>query len=236
MKIFCVIPALNEEGNLSVLTTQLVYALEKEDVSYTIFFVLQGHDGSKTILNKLRKKNSHIEYVYYPKALGIGRSYRTGFQNVNKSATHILTLDADLNHNPADLHRFLTNMAKTRSDIVIGSRFIEGGRFDDKRAWKRIISKGVNSLIRTLMGLSVHDATSGYRLITKKVIVDITAKLCESGYPFYPEFILRAQKAGFTISEIPITYAPRMWGKSKMGKVKTLYDYIKFFPKIFLNF
>src|SRR3989344_9160438 len=225
LKIFCVIPAFNETGNLAELTNKLIKIFSKEKINYKILYVLQGDKKSVSLLKQLKKIYPQIHYVYYPKALGIGLAYKIGFQKVENQYTHILTLDADLNHQPEELTKFLKLYRKENPDIIIGSRFIPGGGFNDKRIWKKLISFLTNSLITSLLSVKVHDITSGYRLIRKEVIEKIKDKLREKGYPSYMELILCAHKLGFEIKEVAIIYSPRKWGKSKMKKIGTFIDY-----------
>lgn len=233
IKILCIIPAFNEAGNLKPLTMELIRNLKKISRFYRLLFIIQGNDRSDVEIKKLQKKYpKKIKAYYFSRALGIGWAYKTGFDKVNKSATHVLTLDADLNHDPKILKNFFIQLEKTKSDIVVGSRFIEKGAFYDKRLWKRIISRCINLFLKMILDLPISDATSGYRLIRSNVISTIGKMLKEKGYPAYLEFILISHKCGFRISEIPIIYTPRIWGKSKMNKIKTFRDYLLFLPKI----
>jgi len=234
--IFCLIPAFDEKGNLAELTQRLVTVLQKTGIKFKIFFVLQGNISNRKTAVKLKREYPQVDFIYYPKALGIGRAYQLGFLHVDKKYSHILTLDADLNHQPEELPKFLTAWKKTRPDIIIGSRYIRGGKFQDNRIWKRICSFTTNMFVTKLLKIDVHDITSGYRLIRKEAAETIAGKLKEKGYPSYMEFILLAQKSGFSIKEIPISYIPRKWGKSKMGKITTLFNYFLFLPKAFLFF
>ncbi len=236
MKIFCVIPAYNEEGNLAELCQRLVTSLKREKIDFKIFFILQGAENNLKLIKRLALKYQKIDYLYFPYALGIGKAYRIGFENIKSNYTHILTLDADLNHRPEELPKFIKLWKKTKADIIIGSRFIAGGKSFEKRRWKKIASGLINKLINKILNLRIADKSSGYRLINKKVILKIRDKLKERGYPSYIELILLAQKYNFTIREVPITYIPRNWGKSKMSKTKTLIDYFFFLIKIFFNF
>jgi len=234
MKLLCLIPAYNEKGNLSTLVKRLSAKLKKFGIKYTLLFIIQGTDGSLDLIKRLKKKYPEIDFLYFPEPLGIGAAYKTGFHHVNKTITHILTLDADLNHDPEALDDFFQTQKKENPDIVIGSRFMEGGRFQDKRVWKRIVSLAVNILTTKLLKFDVHDITSGYRLVKKNVIIKICKDLKETGYPSYMEFILLSKKYGFKMKEVPINYVPRKWGKSKMKKVQTSIDYLFFFTKLLL--
>lgn len=232
MKVFCVIPAFNERDNLTPLIKKLHHQLSAQKITFKIFFVIQGNDGSRQILEKLKKKyKDKLDFVYFPKALGIGNAYREGFKHIGRKYTHILTLDADLNHDPKELSKFFWLAKKSNADMIIGSRFIKKGRFNDKRIWKKLTSFLVNFFITKLLKIKVHDITSGYRLIKYEVIDKIKNELREKGYPCYMEFALLVHKYGFKIKEVPITYKPRVWGKSKMKKWRTFLDYLFFFVK-----
>lgn len=236
MKILCLIPAYNEKGNLTELVKKLSFQLSKIGLQYELLFIIQGTDGSFNLMKKLEKYYKQIHFLYFPKPLGIGTAYQVGFAQIDKTTTHILTLDADLNHDPVLISQFLQALNKEHADIIIGSRFMKGGQFQDRRIWKRVISFIINILITKLFKIDVHDITSGYRLMKKNVVTAIYKDLKESGYPSYMELILQAKIHGFIIKEIPIKYIPRRWGKSKMNKIKTFFDYLFFFIRILSAF
>jgi dolichol-phosphate mannosyltransferase len=228
MNILCIIPAYNEKGNLQELVKQLRSEFRRQHLTYTIRFIIQGDDGSVEILDHLNQSRDDIEYNYFAQPLGIGNAYRRGFESIPKKYTHILTMDADLNHAPSEFNKFLLCFHSTKPDVIIGSRFIPGGSFHDRRIWKRVISVGMNAFITALTGIKVHDISSGYRLIKREVIDDIGRSLQQPGYPSYMEFMLLAHKRGYTVAEVPINYIPRIWGKSKMKTLDTMIQYLKF--------
>lgn len=228
MKIFCLIPAYNEKGNLLLLIEKLYNLLEKLRVKSEIFFVIQGTDGSEQLLRKIKKTHKEVDWIYFKAPLGIGKAYKEGFKKVKKGYTHVLTLDADLNHDPSVLPSFIKKMKETDGDIIIGSRFMKGGSFNDKRKWKRIISNLVNRFMTFMLGIEIHDISSGYRLMKVEVVEKIRENLIEKGYPGYMEFIIRARREGFKIAEVPIVYTPRIWGTSKIRKGRIFLDYLVF--------
>lgn len=232
MKILCLIPAYNERGNIEPLVKLLHRSFSSLSLPYFIFFIIQGNDGSAQLLETLKKRYGRLDFISFPKPLGIGRAYREGFHHINKSFSHILTMDADLNHDPDDLSKFLEIMKKMKADIVIGSRFMKQGKFSETRRWKRLASMALNRLLVWLFKLPVNDISSGYRLIRIHVIKEVRDTLHENGYPAYMEFILRSHKQGFSLHEVPITYTPRVWGKSKMNAIKTCRDYMLFLFKL----
>ncbi len=232
MKLLYLIPAYNEKGNLRQLVKKITSVSKKIGINYRILFIIQGTDGSLDLVKKLKKTYKEIYFIYFPKPLGIGSAYKIGFENIKKDVTHILTMDADLNHDPSKISQFFQILKRYKADIIIGSRFMKDGQFRDKRIWKRILSFVTNLLITKLFKIEVHDITSGYRLIKKRVIATIHQELKETGYPSYMEFIIKAKKHGFIIKELPIIYSPRKWGKSKMNKFETTFDYLFFFIKM----
>lgn len=232
MKLFCLIPAYNETGNLIPLTEGLVNIIPKFSPDYKIFFIIQGDNKSLKILKKLKRKYKNIDWVYYEKALGIGKAYKIGFEKVDGDYTHVLTLDADLNHDPAFIPDFINKMKNKKADLVIGSRFIKGGSFNDRRQWKKFISFIVNKIISRIVRLNIHDLSSGYRLIKRNVIENVRSELQETGYPNYMELIIKTARKNYSLSEVPIVYRARVWGKSKMGKIRTMYDYLKFLLRL----
>ncbi len=239
MRICCLIPAFNEKGNLKELIEKLEAFFTKEKIKFFIFFVIQGNDGSRALLSQLKLKHKHIDFIYFPNALGIGKAYRIGFKKVAKMPkeyTHILTLDADLNHNPAELPKFFESAKSTHADIIIGSRFVQGGKFQDKRIWKKVVSTLVNVCITRLLKIPIQDTTSGFRLIKRTVVDTLQNTLSENEYPAYMEFILLARRKKFRMQEVSITYAPRKWGVSKMNPMRTFLDYLFFLPGVFTRF
>jgi len=234
-RIYCVIPALNERGNLKTLLDRIEKALSQITGYFTILFVIQGDDGSRQLLEKIVKNNTQVHFHYFPKALGIGRAYKKGFAKIPSHITHVLTLDADLNHDPSVIPSFFKSMEMYHADVVVGSRFIPGGRFLDRRVWKRWASRVVNRIVRVLLRTQVRDVSSGFRLIRSEVVRSVLPQLHETGYPYYMEFLLIAQQKKYKIVEVPITYSARRWGKSKMGTFSTAVEYFKFFSRMFFR-
>lgn len=236
MKIFVLIPAYDERGNIKTLVDRLEEKFRKLKLEYKIFFVIQGNDGSNKLLDRLKKANAKVDYVYYNKPLGVGNAYKIGYKHIDKSATHVLTMDADLNHDVNEVPKLLQGLKESKCDLVIGSRFVEGGKFNDLRIWKRIVSRLTNKIVSGFSGIKIRDISSGFRLMKKEVVQKVSPELKINGYPSYMEFIFYSYRGGFKIKEVPITYHPRIWGESKISSVKTLVDYIRFlFFHVILN-
>lgn len=222
-----VIPAYNERENLGELTVRLKEILKEIGIDYEIIYVIQGNDGSKELIDNLNDKD--ISYIYYEKPIGVSKAFIEGFKKVNDKAEIVVTMDADLNHQPEEFPSLLNKLRETNADIIIGSRYIKGGKMINMPLWKNILSRAMNKIINIFSGTSVQDKTSGYRIYKKAVIKKIIGEIKAQNFEFYPEVIILAHKAKFTFAETPITFIFRVHGKSKMKKIDTMFRYVKMF-------
>ena len=210
MKVSVVLAAYNEVDNVGELTIRLDQIFKKLKIENEILFVIQGKDGAYEKLKKMKKKYTQLRLIYFSEAIGVGPAFVIGFKNISDDITHVLTMDADLNHQPEEFHLFLQTIKKYNVDLIIGSRKIKGGKMENVPSWKRLISNFTNILFKYLFGSPVKDITSGYRLYKKEVIEDIRDKITSRNFEFYPEVILLAKKLGYNIMEVPITYKYRI--------------------------
>jgi glycosyltransferase involved in cell wall biosynthesis len=232
MKIRAVIPAYRERDNLSELTQRLLTELEKIHPDFEIKYVIQGDDGSKELLSSLNNKK--VSYLYYPQPLGVAQAFLKGFEHAIDGTEYILTMDADLNHQPEEIIHLWRCMGEKKADIIIGSRYISGGKIIGMPLWKNLASRTMNKIINIFSGISVADKTSGFRIYKPAVIRCVLDNIKAENFEFYPEVILVANKHGFTFAETPITFKFRVRGESKMYKFQTMLGYIKMFiHKIF---
>ncbi len=227
MFISAVIPAYNERENLSELTLRLTKAMDGTGIPYEILYVIQGNDGSKELLDSLN--NPKVRYLYFPDPIGVSRAFLAGFKEVADKSDLILTMDADLNHQPEEIPNLLKKYQEKNSDITIGSRYIPGGVVLNAPLWKKFLSRTMNRIINYFSGIKIADKTSGYRIYKKSVVKCIIENIKATNFEFYPETILIAHKFGFTFSETPITFKFRVRGESKMYKIQTILGYLKMF-------
>jgi dolichol-phosphate mannosyltransferase len=152
----------------------------------------------------------------------LGSAYKSGFKEAfSRGAKQILTMDADLSHDPIEIPRMLAKLKKF--DVIVGSRHIKGGKIIGFGPWRNFLSASAQWLCRGFLGISVKDSTSAfraYKVAPLKAIEPYTIK--SQGYSFLIEVIYRCQKRGFKISENPITYEARKRGKSKISQVEIL--------------
>jgi len=235
MKISVVLPAYNEEENIEELTKRLSNTFKKLRISFEIIYIIQGHHEAVDILVKLKKSIPEIKYSYYEKPLGIGKPFRIGFNSISKNTTHVLTMDGDLNHQPEELPLFLKKMKETNADIIIGSRYIKGGKMLKMPVWKKFISGTTNIIINLLFHFNVKDKTSGYRLMKREVTDNVKDKYTSKHFEFYPEFLIRAKREGFRMEEVPITFKFREHGKSKLKLLSSGFGYARMLIKVLLK-
>lgn len=209
-----VIPTYNERENIGKIITEIM--------AYDEFHVLvvddNSEDGTADIVNDMSA--DYPERVYLlrrPGKLGLGTAYIAGFTwALKRDYTHIFEMDADFSHHPATLPRLL--QASRYADLVIGSRYIPGGRTVNWSPVRKFISRGGSYYARAVLGLPVRDLTGGFKCFRRQVLEEINlSEITSTGYGFQIELTYRTAQAGFRIVEIPITFAERLHGTSKMS-------------------
>lgn len=233
MKISVVMAAYDEKGNIDVLVKQINKVLNQLKIQHEFVLVLRGtkdSSGYNDLIN-LKKTIKNPNILYKPNIIGIGPSFRFGFDNVSKDSTHVLTMDADMNHRPEEIPEFIEAMKKSEADVVIGSRYVKGGQFI-MPVWKKFLSRTMNFFLRFLYDLPVADKTSGYRLYKKEVIDSINHKTTSINFEYLPEILIRARKEKYVLFETPIHFKKRKYGKSKMEFWKTVMGYLRLLGRI----
>jgi len=174
-------------------------------------------DGTGLIADRLAAAHPAVEVLHRSGRQGLGPAYLAGFERALRSgATHVLQMDADLSHDPADLARLL--MAADDADVVLGSRYVPGGHVEDWGALRRAVSRGGSWYARTVLGLGMRDLTGGLKCLRREVLETIDLPTIRSrGYAFQVEVTFRAARAGFRVVEVPIVFLDRRAGRSKMS-------------------
>jgi len=226
--ISVVIPSYNEEGNIEELVGEVVKVMDGR--KYEIIVINDNStDRTGQILDKLKKRFGMLEVVHRCGKRGVGFSLRQGFSRAKGDV--IVTMDADLSHNPKDIPRLLDALVKNDADIVLGCRYCCGGGMEaDFR--RKIISGLFNLMARVFFRLEVKDITTGYRAHKKKVIEMLDLRAGQ--FDVHIEIPLKAIKKGYKVIEVPIIYRKRHSGKSKLDYKEAGPEYIKTFFRLLL--
>jgi dolichol-phosphate mannosyltransferase len=173
-------------------------------------------DGTGRIADRLAAGEERIEVLHRTEKEGLGPAYIAGFRKaLAEGASLILEMDADFSHDPAYLPRLLE--AAKRADLVIGSRYVEGGGVSNWGALRRGISRGGSTYARLVLGVEVKDLTGGFKCFRREVLEAIDLDSVDArGYAFQIEMTYRALQAGFRVAEVPIVFRDRHAGSSKM--------------------
>jgi dolichol-phosphate mannosyltransferase len=209
-----VVPTYNERDNLPVL----VDGLMKHDNVRVLVVDDQSPDGTGDVAEALgRAFPGRIDVLHRTTRRGFGRSCVDGMTHaLHEPVDVICTMDADLSHDPADLPPIIA--ASADADIVIGSRYVPGGRIVNWPLRRRILSRFANSYIRLVTRLTPRDCTSGYRCWRKEALARVPFDhIFSDGYSFLIELLFRAQLRGVRVAEVPITFVERRQGESKLS-------------------
>ena len=215
MKTFIVIPTYNEATNLENLVEQ-IYALHPD--VHTLIVDDNSPDGTGEIAEALSRRYPQTKVLHRPKKAGLGTAYVEGFkQALSLGADIIFEMDADFSHDPKYLKDFLKTIEK--SDLVVGSRYVNGIRVEGWRFRRLLLSKLANIYASYVMVKPIWDFTAGFRCYRRKVLETIDLdKVKSDGYAFQIEMTHLAFKHGFKVVEIPILFREREGGYSKIGR------------------
>ena len=216
LRALVIVPTFNEIENLASLV-EAVFA-QPADLSMLIVDD-NSPDGTGKLADDLAAiYPARLSVLHRPGKSGIGPAYVAGFRRaLQDDVNMIVTMDADLSHDPNDLPRML--QAAVSADVVIGSRYIAGGSTAGWPLHRRLISKCGGTYARIVLGVPVRDLTSGYKVYRRAVIEQFDFDHIRSdGYGFQIETVFRAIMNGFRVLEIPIEFHDRTRGKSKLSR------------------
>ncbi|CAN2226650.1 dolichyl-phosphate beta-D-mannosyltransferase [Candidatus Nanopelagicaceae bacterium] len=177
-------------------------------------------DGTADICEKLKSEIRHLEIMRRSKKSGLGSAYRDGYRYaLEKNFDAIIQIDADGSHQVSDLPKLLSQFeSKPKVDLAIGSRWIKGGSVLNWSKHREALSRLANIYSNFLLGLGVKDSTAGFRVYKTGAIKKLNlGNIKSEGYCFQIEMTREIKKVGGIISEVPITFVERQFGKSKMS-------------------
>lgn len=175
-------------------------------------------DGTAAWVGECFGQEPRVRLHVRPRRLGYGSAMRAGFLiALEERFDTVVTLDADLSHAPAAVPA-LVAAAEAVAGLAIGSRYLGGTRVPDWEPWRRALSRGANAYVRNLLGLAVHDCTSGFRAYRREALLASNVGTVHSrGYAFLVELLFAAARRGIPVVEVPIVYRDRRVGRSKMS-------------------
>jgi len=210
-----IIPTYNEKENISDLVGQILALPINAGV---IVVDDNSPDGTGQIAAALAAQSPRVAVIHRAGKLGLGTAYIAGFKKgLAEGATRLITMDADFSHNPS----YIPGLVELSSyhHITIGSRYIPGGGVRNWELSRRFLSWAANAFARTMLGLKARDCTAGFRCYHREVLETIELdRIFSNGYSFLVEMLFKSQRAGFTVGEIPIIFANRERGTSKISQ------------------
>jgi len=215
VKSVVIIPTFNEKHNIKGLVEQILYLR----LNLAILIIDDNSpDGTGQIIEELVREHGEISAIHRKVKLGIGSALAYGFREaLDKGYDLIFTMDADFSHNPQYLPEFMKKISD--HDVVIGSRYTKGGAIINWRTHRRLLSRSANLIANNLLDLKVNDCTSGFRCYKRHVLKSVDfSNIYSDGYSFLIEILFRCKKSNYSIRELPISFAQRRNGISKISR------------------
>ena len=211
-----IIPTYNEKDNISKLV-KAILGLKKD--FHILIIDDNSPDGTGEVIDRLAADIPEVHACHRPKKMGLGSAYVLGFTIALESKfDNIIEMDADFSHDPQALPAFLERF-EHGYDVVIGSRYVKGGKIVNWSADRKALSRYANIYARTITRLPAKDLTGGFNGYKREVLEEIDLKKIHSnGYAFQIEMKYRAWQKGFRLTEFPIVFSERHKGESKMEK------------------
>jgi dolichol-phosphate mannosyltransferase len=213
-RVLVVIPTYNEADNVRIIVDRLRRAVPAAEV---LIADDNSPDGTGAIADELAAADSHVHVLHRPGKQGLGAAYLAGFAWAREQGFDVaVEMDADGSHQPEYLPQILDTLAD--NDLVLGSRYVRGGKVVNWPAHRFLLSRTANLHVRLALGMPVKDATAGFRAYRMPVLDKIDVDTVSSqGYCFQIDLAWRTQRNGFRVAEVPITFVERERGASKMS-------------------
>lgn len=184
-------------------------------------------DGTSSVVEELIKLYGSDKIILHkrPGKLGLGSAYMDGIKEC--SGDFIILMDADFSHHPKFIPEFIKLQRRTNCDVVTGTRYKKNGGVFGWDLYRKLTSRVANFIASFLLNPQhASDLTGSFRLYKKHVLENIMTEMTSKGYVFQMEVIIRAEKMGYQIEEVPITFVDRVYGESKLG-ANEIISYLK---------
>jgi dolichol-phosphate mannosyltransferase len=214
--VLIILPTYNERDNLE----PIVAAIHDRLPEAQLLVIDDGSpDGTGDVADRIAARDQRVTVVHRPGKQGLGTAYLLGFRHaITHGYDYVFEMDSDFSHDPGALPDLL-RAARAGADLVIGSRWVEGGATVNWGVQRRLISRGGSLYARTILGVGVRDLTSGFKCFRRETLERMDLGLVRSeGYSFQIEMTYRVLQAGLSVTEVPITFADRRVGQSKMSR------------------
>ena len=219
----------NEVKNIEELIAGI-----KNNCKYADILIIDDNspDGTGILLKKIEQEDNSLKVIIRDGKLGLDTAHKFAYQYALSNNYHyLITMDADLSHNPEEIPTFLENVYD--NDFVLGSRYMVGGK-NKLNLFRFLLSFFGNKLIKYLLSLKCTEFTSSYRAFNLKKMKDFRMeKINSKGYSFFMETIYQINKQGFKIIEVPIIFEVRLQGESKIPKVEVFRTLLNIFRLYF---
>ncbi len=209
------LPTYEERENLQPIVRAIHAAAPRVDV---LVIDDNSPDGTGRLADELAARDPRVHVLHRPGKQGLGRAYLAGFAwALERGYGLVLEMDADFSHDPRRLPALLE--ASRHADVVLGSRYVPGGGTVSWGLARKVISRGGSLYARKILGIPVRDLTGGFKCFRREVLeaLDLPT-VASTGYAFQIELTFRALKRGFRVAEVPIVFADRRVGRSKMSR------------------
>lgn len=209
-----VLPTYNEVDNLETALTKIFGALPQ---THVLVVDDNSPDGTGRLADEISTRDERVHVLHRTEKAGLGRAYLAGFEwCLARAYTHVFEMDADLSHPAEKLPELLA--ASQHADIVLGSRWVDGGGAKGWPFKRRLLSKGGSLYARTVLGVDVRDLTGGFKCFTRHALQTMDLESVQTvGYGFQIELTWRALQRGLKVVEVPIVFVDRVAGQSKMS-------------------
>ncbi len=229
-----VLPTYNERDNITKIVPAILDAVPDAHV-----WVVDDNspDGTGELAEQLAASSDRVRVFHREHKAGLGTAYADSFARaLDEGYEYVVEMDADFSHDPGTLPVLLRRARA--ADLVLGSRYVPGGSTPDWTLPRRLISHIGNVVARLVLGLPVHDATTGFRVFSRLALSTIHLEASRlQGYGFQIETVYQCHRAGLIIVECPITFIDRRQGQSKMSRAivveALLYVFVRRFRDLF---
>ncbi|MGA2198552.1 MAG: polyprenol monophosphomannose synthase [Nitrososphaerales archaeon] len=229
MSVAVILPTYNERENIAPLFERLASIRPSLGMDLHLLFVDDGSpDGTAAEISKLVNEHDYVHLLEREGKMGLGTAYLDGFRRAIEiiNPAVFVQMDSDLQH-PPERVRPLVEAVVGGADVAVGSRYVEGGSFEGLKGSRKMVSRGANWLARSVLGLSVHDTTTGFKALDRRAVDTIlNVRLHSRGFIFQVESLYVFKENGLKMVEVPFVFELRERGASKMSD-KEVWEFLR---------